>query len=103
MTNLVRSGIYGVDSGAVMAASVFMAIRLYDQNGLVPRWSYQAASTVFNKFKRFLALLIALVSIYIQIFTVLKLSLNEKYKKKYKKSIYAFCVFVNESFSTVNI
>ena len=33
MTNLVRSGIYGVDSGAVMAASVFMTIRI-----LWPKW-----------------------------------------------------------------
>ena len=39
---------YGVDSGAVMAASVFMTIRIfYDQNSLIPRWSYLAASTVF--------------------------------------------------------
>ena len=28
MTNLVRYGIYGVDSGAVMAASVFITIRI---------------------------------------------------------------------------
>jgi len=31
---------YGDDSGTVMAASVLWPFGYFDQNGLVPRWSY---------------------------------------------------------------
>ena len=58
MTNLVRSGIYGVDSGAIMVASVFMTKMAWSQGGHIKRrllYMYLARHTALPREYKYIA------------------------------------------------